>query len=216
MQAPPTVNYAQCWSIRSKELQGGSGDIEDGEWGDIITCVAFAPDGQSFVAGGLNTTLGRYDTKSYKPIWLQDKYDTLKEGRGFQTITFSPDEKTIATGNADKSVSLWNAQNGQLLRTLKVHSKPVQVVVFSPDSTILASGSDDGAVVLSSTRNGATLHVSSSRKAVTALAFAPDGKHLAAGYADGKIALVAPSLVAPSLKRASKVVCKGMLRICIT
>ncbi len=70
-----------------------------------------------------------------------------------------------------------------------MHSKPVQVVVFSPDSTILASGSDDGAVVLSSTRNGATLHVSSSRKAVTALAFAPDGKHLAAGYADGKIAL---------------------------
>lgn len=188
IQTPPTVSYGQWWSIGSKELQEG-GDIENGEWGDIITCVAFAPDGQSFVAGGLNTTLGRYDTKSYKPIWLQDKYDTSKEGRGFQTITFSPDEKTIATGNADKSVSLWNAQNGQLLRTLKVHSKPVQVVVFSPDSTILASGSDDGAAVLSSTRNGATLHVSSSRKAVTALAFAPDGKHLAAGHADGKIAL---------------------------
>ncbi len=77
IQTPPTVSYGQWWSIGSKELQEG-GDIENGEWGDIITCVAFAPDGQSFVAGGLNTTLGRYNTKSYKPIWLQDKYDTSK------------------------------------------------------------------------------------------------------------------------------------------
>jgi len=185
--ASASTGWTRWWSVGKQSLEMKTAAIA--ECSTVVTSAAFSPNSQSFVVGGVDNTLALYDTKSCKTIWTQNKYETRYYRRMIRTIAFSPDSKTIATGNVDKSVSLWNAQNGQLLRTLKVHSKPVQVVVFSPDSIMLASGSDDGAVVLSSTGNGATLHVSSSRKAVTALAFAPDGKHLAAGYADGKIAL---------------------------
>ncbi len=164
---------------------------------DEVLCyrMAFSPDSKTYVIGSRENTLALVDTKTNKMIWAQEKYykeEKFVKGDGnrvIQTILFSPDGKTIATGHADNSVCLWNAQNSQLLRTIKAHSKAVQIVAFSPDSTILASGSDDGAIVLSSTRNGATLGVLPNRNAVTALTFAPDGNHLAAGYADGKIAV---------------------------
>ena len=165
--------------------------------GGPANCAAFSPDGETIVAGSRDNWLALSKAKTGRMVWQQEKYisqdvpgpKSYLTFRVLQKLAFSPDGKIIASGYSDGTFSLWNAQNGQLLRTLKVHSKAVQVVVFSPDSTMLASGSDDGAVVISSTRNGATLHVSSSRKAVTALTFAPDGNRLAAGYADGKIAV---------------------------
>ncbi|MEH2240797.1 WD40 repeat domain-containing protein [Nostoc sp.] len=51
-------------------------------------------------------------------------------------VVFSPDGKTIATGNSDNTVKLWNL-SGQLLHTLQGHSSFVTSVVFSPDGNTL-------------------------------------------------------------------------------
>ncbi len=190
-----------CWFVEKQKLRHApymedTNDPKVPGLEDEVLCyrAAFSPDSKTYIIGSQENTLALVDTQTDKMIWAQEKYYKEQKFEGnincaIQTITFSLDGKTIATGHADNSVCLWSAHNGQLLRTLKVHSSPVQIVVFSPDGTILVSGSDDGAVVLSSTRNGETLSVLPSQKSVTALAFAPDEKHLAAGYADGKIAL---------------------------
>ena len=64
-------------------------------------------------------------------------------------MAFSPDGKTLATGNADDTVRLWDvATHRQIGRPLTGHTEPVNSVAFSPDGKTLASGSDDGTVRL--------------------------------------------------------------------
>jgi WD40 repeat protein len=46
----------------------------------------------------------------------------------------------LATGSCDKTVNLWNPENGELLGTLNGHKGNVKTISFSPDGTRLATG----------------------------------------------------------------------------
>ena len=47
----------------------------------------------------------------------------------------------LASGSRDDTVRLWNANTGQLTRTLSVDMGRVDSIAFSPDGHTLASGS---------------------------------------------------------------------------
>lgn len=68
------------------------------------------------------------------------------------SVAFSPDGKTIASGDAyvarPGKVILWDAQTGKLKQMLKGHDGNVTSVAFSPDGKTLASGSADETVKL--------------------------------------------------------------------
>ncbi|KAL5634826.1 hypothetical protein ACGC1H_002753 [Rhizoctonia solani] len=56
--------------------------------------------------------------------------------------SFSPNCASILTGCYDKTVRLWNAENGEMLRCFETHAR-VSIATFSPDGTQIAAGIDD-------------------------------------------------------------------------
>jgi hypothetical protein len=62
------------------------------------------------------------------------------------SVSYSPDGKTLASGSFDKTVKLWEVETGKLLQTLKGHEGFVNSVSYSPDGKTLASGSWDNTV----------------------------------------------------------------------
>ena len=61
------------------------------------------------------------------------------------TLAFSPDGATLAGGGADKTIRLWDATSGRLIRSLAGHRDWVSTLAFSPDGATIASASCDWA-----------------------------------------------------------------------
>ncbi|MEH2334443.1 NB-ARC domain-containing protein [Nostoc sp.] len=105
------------------------------------------------------------------------------------SVTFSPDGKFLATGDANGKVRLWNYDIKQLF-TYKGHTSRVWSVVFSPDSNTLASSSDDQTVRLWDVDTGKCLKtLQGHTNWIWSVSFSPDGKILASGSADQTVKL---------------------------
>ena len=59
------------------------------------------------------------------------------------SVAISPDSKTLFSGSSDKTIKIWNLENGKLVNTLRGHSDTVWCISISHDGKILVSGSFD-------------------------------------------------------------------------
>ena len=155
---------------------------------DPIYTVVFAPDGTTIAAASVNTDSVQ--------LWERTSGDGLVRAGpdlgGMASypigLAFTPDGRTLAIGDSDKSVYLWNV-------TSPAHPRPLGApltgpsgqtwsVAISPDGKTLAAGANDGTVwlwnlaepahpALTATLSGLPGHVFS-------VAFSPDGAQLAA------------------------------------
>jgi WD40 repeat protein len=100
-------------------------------------------------------------------------------------IAFSPSGRTLVTASADRSIKVWSAEDGRLLRTFSHHLEAVNALAFRPLTAVgadappstCASGSDDRTVRIWQPEIGRMVRIiRQHRGPVFALAYAPDGR----------------------------------------
>jgi WD40 repeat protein len=97
------------------------------------------------------------------------------------SLAFSPDGKTLASGNRDGTIHLWDVKSGQWRKTLSGHQFRTNQVAFHPNGTVLASGGEDGKVRLWEVPSGHEIQElahSLRTKEYQCVAFSPNGKWL--------------------------------------
>ncbi|HEX3150554.1 MAG TPA: protein kinase [Gemmataceae bacterium] len=146
--------------------------------GGRVECVAFSPDGKSFVTGSRDQTVRLMELESGRTV------ATLEHPGVVTGVTFSPDSRVVATASEDNHVRLWDANTGKLLFRL-VHHGGVHAVAFSPDGRCLLTGSRDRQARLWDVRTGALAFMPIQHaNHVAAVAFAPDGGTFATASED--------------------------------
>lgn len=114
----------------------------------------------------------------------------LKTGHSHRinAIAVTADGRLFASGSADNTVKIWDAERGELLRTLAGHVADVFAAAFSPRGEILASAGYDGKIIIWNFESGEIQQtLQAQRQAVTALAFSPDGSLLASAGRDSLV-----------------------------
>ncbi len=118
-------------------------------------------------------------------------YTVLKgHSRSVNSVAFSPDGKTLASGSYDRTIRLWDRSTGDIKNTLTGHRYGVQSVAFSPDGQTLTSGSGDTTIRLWDASTGDLINTLTGHRGwVQSVAFSPDGTTLASGSYDNTIRL---------------------------
>ncbi len=107
-----------------------------------INKIQYSPDNR-FLA--VASTIGIW---IYDAVTLQEALLFAGNTNGISCVSLSLDGKTIASGNDDETIHLWDVDTGKLIKILPGHSRRVWQVAFSPDGKTIASGSGDGTVLL--------------------------------------------------------------------
>ena len=95
---------------------------------------------------------------------------------------YSPDGKTLATAQWDKSVAFFDADSGQKRFQMEGHMNSIQSIAFSPDgSWFVTCGYDDVARVWDSSPPQLSLTLKGHEHRLTTVAVSPDGKRIATG-----------------------------------
>jgi WD40 repeat protein len=76
---------------------------------------------------------------------------------------------------------LWDASNGELIRTFEGHSGGINKVALSPDGGFVVSGSDDHMVRLWDARTGQLINTFDHSGWVSSVTFSADGKYVLSG-----------------------------------
>ena len=103
-----------------------------------------------------------------------------------KAVAWSPDGTRIASGSADQTVQIWDANTGNLVVTYSGHSAEVKAVAWSPgDGKHMASGSLDTTVQVWDAFTGSTLLTYRGHsQVVRSVAWSPDGTRIASASED--------------------------------
>jgi WD40 repeat protein len=158
-----------------KLWDAGTGQLKTkvGGFAERVVCLAFSHDGKLLAAGGGAPTqegeLKVLEVATGKV--LHDVKANVHSDTVFG-VSFSPDDKTLASCGADKFVKTFDVATGKFLKAFEGHTHHVLGVAWSGDGKLIASGGADNVVKVWDYAKGEQVRtINAHTKQITALAF---------------------------------------------
>ena len=148
--------------------------------------VAWAKDGKSFVTGGWDDLIQRFEMADLtKPA----KTFTGHDG-DVHAVVITSNERQIISAGDDKQIMVWDIASGKSARQWPAHEKAIPTLALSPDGKTLASGSRDHAIKFWNPKTGELRDtLIGHTEDVMSVRFSPDGKLLASASYDTTVRL---------------------------
>jgi serine/threonine protein kinase len=151
-----------------------------------IHAVAFAGMPDHVLAAGHDWKLALFNVRApIPPMHVFEGHESA-----VQAVAFSAARGLIASGSADRTVRLWNAETFEPGPVLRGHEDFVTALAFAADGRMLASGDLAGTVrIWSMTTRRAQRSIRAHKGGITAIAYSPDAHWLATAGRDGLVKL---------------------------
>ncbi len=153
---------------------------------NIVHCAAFDKTGKSVATGCQDGILRIYDvTKVPGTVAKAINAHILPQGQSIYTVVWHPDGKRVASAGLDKSIKIWDAVSGNLLKEIKPGSDapPLSATVLTTVPGLIGAAAGH-----TCNRSPPAGH----KDQVYTLAFSKDGKQLASGSSDHTVKLWNP------------------------
>jgi WD40 repeat protein/energy-coupling factor transporter ATP-binding protein EcfA2 len=130
---------------------------------DTVYSLVISPDRQSIASGHPNGKVSLWSAATGEQRWREADNNPIDnkptdDKPYIRALAFSPDGRTLASGNTYGSVCLWDTDTGKPRIRLKERLGAVLSLAFSHDGSILASGSmaltQDGTILTGGPRSG--------------------------------------------------------------
>lgn len=159
-----------------------------------LRAVAYSATGTYIASAGHDEAILLWDAhkigSSVKRFCCHSPFLKNKSWIMVNTLDFSPDEKLLASGSADRTVKVWEIQTGKNIRTFEVPGE-VYAVAFSPNGRTIAASSfldDESSLFLWDRESGKEERKLYHPGGSWSMHFSPDGRFLASGgYTDEKL-----------------------------
>jgi len=157
---------ALVWDVDSGELvqamEGHWSDAEEqGEWlghDDVVTSLAFSPDGELLASGSADTTIVFWELETGEPAGRSEGHWAT-----VTALTFEPEGDLVLSGGRDNKVRNIRVAGGKSTATYQGHLSAVYSTAYGRDEATILSASGDGTVRLWETINSRLLHIEWSR-----------------------------------------------------
>jgi WD40 repeat protein len=143
---------------------------------DRVLGLAFSPDSRRLAYTGWDGGIKVWDTAGAREVWTSPS--SAKATR----VAFSPDGRRLASLDSMNLV-FWNAETGERLATLPMHSGGLGGFAYSPDAKHVAVG-NERFVFVCDLESGKELRALRHAKAVGGVAYRCDGRRLASASFD--------------------------------
>jgi WD40 repeat protein len=183
-------------SIVLHDLQKGTA-LDIGQYTAGVNVLALNRDARSIVCIS-NSTLHIFDPHK------QAVTDTAHiSGEYITSISFSPDEHTIAVGVWGGDIQILDSHSWQLVRTIHSQQGIVQDIAFRPDGAEIAGAGLDGTIIVWDLTTGESRTTLRGHTGpVTSIAYTPDEARLVTSSVDGTVRVWDPMFDRDYFKQA--------------